>query len=119
MSKQTHEQKFETMTPARLFKWLILILAVASTVIAAIFFFYFLNCNDGLSSDQVKWGTFGDFIGGTPNLVLSFLSLIALLLTIVLQSKELESTRIELKRSASAQANKEKILNEQSKTLAR
>lgn len=42
-----------------------------------------------------------------------------MLLTIALQSKELESTRKELERSASAQQSTEKILNEQSKTLAR
>ena len=121
MSKQTLEQIFETMTPARLFKWLVFIFAVASAVIAIVFFFYFLNFNYNynLSSNQSDWGTFGDFIGGTLNPILSFFSLIALLFTIALQSKELESTRIELKRSASAQENTEKILYEQSKTLAR
>lgn len=119
MSKQNLEQKFETMTPARLSKWLVWILAVASTFIATVFILYFQNFNGSQSPNNADWGTFGDFIGGTLNPILSFLSLIALLLTIVLQSKELESTRIELKRSASAQENTEKILNEQSKTLAR
>jgi len=119
MSKQTLEQKFETMTPARLFKWLVWILVVASAVIATVFILYFDNFKGNLSSSNSDWGTFGDFIGGTLNPILSILSLIALLLTIVLQSKELESTRMELERSASAQESTEKILNEQSKTFAR
>jgi uncharacterized membrane protein len=119
MSKQTLEQKFDSMTPARLFKWLVWILVVASAVIATVFILYFGNFKGNLSFSNSDWGTFGDFIGGTLNPVLSFLSLIALLLTIVLQSKELESTRMELERSASAQESTEKILNEQSKTFAR
>ncbi|WP_207281673.1 putative phage abortive infection protein [Pseudomonas sp. FW300-N2F2] len=110
------EQKFETLTPARLFKWLAWILAFATGVVGMVFAFYLMEFNDGFSSQNADWGTFGDFIGGTLNPLLSFLGLIALLLTIVLQSKELESTRKELERSALAQEKSESSLREQSKT---
>ncbi|MGY2438417.1 putative phage abortive infection protein [Pseudomonas sp. SDO52101_S400] len=110
------EQKFENLTPARLFKWLAWILAFATGVVGVVFTFYFMEFNGKLSSQNTDWGTFGDFIGGTLNPLLSFLGLIALLLTIVLQSKELESTRKELERSAIAQEKSEAALKEQSKT---
>lgn len=116
MSNQTLEQKLEAMTPVRLFKWLAWILGVASAVVACTFFVYFLNFHGEFSKSKTDWGIFGDFVGGTLNPLLSFLGLIALLLTIVLQSKELESTRVELKRAASAQENTERVLKEQSKT---
>lgn len=47
-------------------------------------------------------GTWGDFIGGTLNPILSFLAFISLLYTIKLQNDELQLTRDELRRSASA-----------------
>ncbi|MGR2708695.1 putative phage abortive infection protein [Pseudomonas sp. AU10] len=110
------EQRFESLTPALLFKWLAWILAFAIVIVGIVFIFYFSEFKDGFSSNRADWGTFGDFIGGTLNPLLSFLGLIALLLTIVLQSKELESTRKELMRSALAQEKTETVLNEQSKT---
>lgn len=62
-------------------------------------------------------GTFGDFLGGTLNPVLSFLTFMGLLITILLQSKELEQTRQELKRSAKAQEQTEETLKIQTKNL--
>lgn len=47
-------------------------------------------------------GQFGDFIGGTLNPILTFLTFVGLLITIVLQQSELKDTRIELSRSADA-----------------
>ncbi|WP_374846751.1 putative phage abortive infection protein [Brucella ciceri] len=47
-------------------------------------------------------GTFGDFIGGTLNPVLTFLTFMGLLITIVLQQTELRESRVELGRSATA-----------------
>lgn len=84
---------------------------------------YFMNFDGGFSAKNGDWGTFGDFFGGTLNPILSFLSLTALLFTIVLQSRqaemskkelelsreELTETRKELARSASAHEKAEKI----------
>ncbi|MEX2964512.1 putative phage abortive infection protein [Microbulbifer sp. TYP-18] len=50
----------------------------------------------GLSSDHSRWAEFGDFIGGSLNPVFAFFGLFALLLTILLQSKELGLTRKEM-----------------------
>ncbi|MBK8814939.1 MAG: hypothetical protein IPN42_05260 [Methylococcaceae bacterium] len=119
MCKQTLEQKLETITPAGLLKYLLMILVIASVLVVSVFMFYFLKFHYKLSSSNTDWGTFGDFIGGTLNPILSFLGLIALLLTIYLQSKELESTRKELERTASAQEKTEKVLAEQVKTQAK
>lgn len=74
-----------------------------------------------LSSSKSDWGAFGDFLGGTLNPTFAFLSLIAILTTIKIQSnelkasrKELELTRAELSRSTDAQkeqSNSIKIQN--------
>ncbi|MCU7920147.1 MAG: hypothetical protein KZQ95_17580 [Candidatus Thiodiazotropha sp. (ex Epidulcina cf. delphinae)] len=109
------EQKFEELTPKQVFKWLAWILAIASAIGAAVFIYYFLNFNGQLSQKQEIWGVFGDYIGGTLNPVFSFLALVALLLTIVLQSKELEQSRNELKRTADASATQAAYFSSQQK----
>ena len=113
------KQIVETITPTKLAEYFLWMIFVVFLFIAGIFGRYLTHFNGNLSTDQAKWGTFGDYIGGTLNPILSFISLIALLTTIVLQSKELELTRDELKRSASAQEETKKILDKQSETLAR
>ncbi len=78
-----------------------------------------MSFSGSLRNDHERWGTFGDFMGGTLNPILSFFALIAVLLTIILQSKELEATREELKRSATAQEKSEISLKNQSDILSR
>ncbi len=58
-------------------------------------------------------GTFGDFIGGTLNPILTFLTFMALLITIVLQQKELAETRNELAASARALEDQHRSLDRQ------
>jgi hypothetical protein len=58
-------------------------------------------------------GSLGDFIGGNLNPILAFLSFIALLTTVKLQSEEMAASRDELKRSAQAQEDSKKILDQQ------
>jgi hypothetical protein len=62
---------------------------------------------------EASGGTFGDFIGGTLNPVLTFLTFMALLITIVLQQKELAETRNELAASARALEDQHKSLDRQ------
>lgn len=109
------EQKFEELTPRKVFKWLAWILAVATVIGAGAFIFYFISFKGDLSHQQDIWGMFGDYIGGVLNPVFSFLALVALLLTIVLQSKELEQTRTELKRTADANAKQATYISTQQK----
>lgn len=127
-------EKFDTATHLNLMRWIAWIVAGASCVLAAVFGLYFIQFSSGsLSTDQAVWGQFGDFVGGTANPILAFLTLSALVLTIILQSKqlsissrelelsrrELELTREELSRSAHAQELSEKALRAQAATAER
>lgn len=117
MSQPDLETKLKSFDADKLIKWLAWILAGAVTAIAVVFMLYFTHFTGELSDKNDVWGTFGDFIGGTLNPILSFCALIALLLTIILQSRELEATRVELNRSATAHENSEKVMAEQHQTL--
>ena len=64
--------------------------------------------------DRAEWGVFGDFLGGALNPIFGFASFIALLVTIVYQSKELRASTKELKNSAKALANQNKAIELQS-----
>lgn len=110
MSKQDLETKLRNFNSSKLIKWLAWIFTVASISIACVFWFYLINFSGGLSNKTENWGAFGDFVGGTLNPILSFMALIALLLTIILQSRELEATREELSRSATAQEKQVKYI---------
>ena len=52
--------------------------------------------------DSEKFGTFGDFIGGALNPVLTFITFMALILTILIQQRELHLARTEFNRTADA-----------------
>ena len=93
------------------------ILLSVTLIIAVIIILYFTKFDGDFSNQHEIWGTFGDFIGRTLNPILSFFSFMALLLTINLQNQELEATREELERSATAQENSEKSLKKQLKIL--
>jgi uncharacterized membrane protein len=101
----------------------------AIALVLLVFIAYFLAFHDGVSSKQEVWGQFGDFVGGTLNPILSFLSLIALVFTVLLQVRQLDiareelknsqselvATRAELRRSADAQRLTATALEEQAK----
>jgi len=89
---------------------------VLSIIIIVIIAYFFLLCFIG--SD--KLGTTGDYFGGILNPILAFLSLMALLKTISIQSKELKNsreelrlTREELAKSAEAQEKSAQIFEQQ------
>ncbi|HAS6391853.1 TPA: putative phage abortive infection protein [Vibrio parahaemolyticus] len=109
--------KLKNLTGDQMFTLLAWIGVIATTAVVAALVFYFTHFSGELSNKQEDWGTFGDFLGGSLNPLLSFLGLIALLLTIVLQNRELEATREELARSAEAQVNSEVALSQQSEIL--
>ena len=89
------------MTLADLLYCLVGIFFASILALVATFFLYFVALALGFVTDasHARWGTFGDFVGGLLGPLFSFLSLIALLLTLVLQNRELEETRKELKQS--------------------
>ncbi|OFV30262.1 hypothetical protein HMPREF3136_10285 [Neisseria sp. HMSC15C08] len=67
-----------------------------------------------LSNDPATWGTFGDYLGGTLNPIISFLALIGLLYTIHQQAQEMQATRKELKQAAKQQRKQVKQQSRQS-----
>jgi fumarate reductase subunit C len=99
--------KFDSLTADKLSIWLARIAAAATSVLLGAFLVYALYFGkNGLSSNHEHWGQFGDFIGGIANPIISFFGLVAVLLTVVLQSKQFETTKEELqhtRRNASEQ----------------
>lgn len=87
---------------------------IAISLIVVVFSAYFLFFDGGLAADQNKWGVFGDYVGGTLNPILAFLSLIALLFTISIQSKELKISNETLRETKSELEQSRKIAERQS-----
>lgn len=67
--------------------------------IYAIFLVFFINI---FSLGTSSFGEWGDFFGGVLNPILTFLTFMGLLITIVLQQKELRESKNEFKKSADA-----------------
>ena len=121
--------KVRTFNAEQMLNILAGLVATAIIVLGGVFLIYFQAFHNGFSSKQEVWGQFGDFVGGVSNPILSFLSLIALIFTVALQSRqlelahaelqnskaELEATREELTRSADAQRLTANALEEQAK----
>ncbi len=96
---------------------LIVIGSIGTALTVGVFSYYFSHFNGPPTHDHTHWGVFGDFIGGTLNPVLSFFGLIALLITVALQQKELSNSSKELKRSADALKESQKASKAQLKHL--
>ncbi len=76
-----------------------------------VFGFYGITFSDyKITADTEHFGQFGDFIGGTLNPILAFLSFMALLYTIKIQTDELKLSREELEGSRIAQEEQSKSL---------
>lgn len=87
---------------------MLLLLAGLSALIVGLIYFY--NNGNAISSNHSRWGEFGDFFGGVLNPIFGFFGLMALLLTITLQAKELKLTRQELSNSSSALVSQNRTL---------
>lgn len=68
------------------------LLATLTTIFIAIYGLYFSKFHYKLSSSQEVWGQFGDFVGGTLNPILSFITIYILYRTIILQQESLKKT---------------------------
>lgn len=100
----------DTINSKQMIKLLSWIVAVAGAVLVTTYYAYIQEFHAGFSAKQEVWGQFGDFIGGTVNPVLSFLSLLALVFTVVLQTRQLENSRTELSNSkAELEATREEM----------
>lgn len=102
----------DRLNAALVLRVVIFVYFAALFVVVGVVGVYFLWFSGPLSTTQSVWGEFGDFVGGTLNPLISFFALLALLITIVLQSKELEETRKQLERAATAQEKSEDAMRE-------
>ena len=90
--------------------WILGIAAVAAfLIVLGLYIAYFKNLS--ITNDSATWGTFGDYLGGTLNPIISFLALIGLLYTIHQQAQEMQATREELKQAAEQQHRQADIFN--------
>lgn len=87
---------------------------IATSCIVIVLSAYFLSFGGGLTTDHDKWGMFGDYVGGTLNPILAFLSFLALLFTISLQSKELKISNETLRETKGELEQSRKIAEKQS-----
>lgn len=80
-----------------------LLLAVVSVLLVFfVLYLYTAQFGDGLSYRHERWAQFGDYIGGVLGTVFAFFALLALLVTLRLQSRELKNSSEELRNSALA-----------------
>lgn len=90
-------------------KWLVTVAIIGALAAVGVLVAYILQFGSGgVSGDPRHWGMFGDYLGGVLGGALAFLSLLALLFTIYIQSAELSATREELHASSTAQAESAK-----------
>lgn len=102
-------------------------IAAVVLAIAAICAYLWRFHDHPVAADPGSWGELGDFFGGVLNPAFSFLALVALLMTLFVQSRELrlsrrmaelsrqelEMTRLELEKSAEALAAQNDAINHQ------
>jgi len=91
--------------------WLLFLFA--TIVGGVVLHFYAKQFGNELSPDQAIWAQFGDYVGGLLGPAFAFLGLIALLITIRIQSKELALSSNELKNSATALSQQSRSLQHQ------
>lgn len=96
-----HEQK-ENFLSKNIVPLLVLIFVFALICGGLAITFYNFTFSGNISSEHERWGTLGDFFGGVLNPVFSLFGLLALLLTIILQNKELRLSTKEFSKSAAA-----------------
>lgn len=91
MNSQNHEKKQKGI-PIFLIVPIISILLILLVLVS-----YFIEFNGELAKKQDIWGQFGDYVGGTLNPMLSFVTIMILLYTGNLQRKELDKASEQLK----------------------
>lgn len=93
----------------------LLSIGVIALVVGSItVFFYIHQFGGSLSGEHAQWAEFGDYVGGALGSIFAFFGLIALLLTLWIQSRELRVSSAELRRSAEALAEQNNSIKIQS-----
>ena len=113
-ARKVDKQSRQLLAPyvARALQWLLLLGAAAAITVQGIYIYKFVGQPGDwwtLSASRADWGTYGDFVGGMLNPIFSFLAFIGVVLTVVLQARQLDevkalSSREEMQRVASTVA---------------
>lgn len=100
--KDTVENSMTLFISKYLTKILCALFAISLATGCVAVYFYQKYFPGPILPDHAKWGMLGDFFGGTLNPIFSLLALLALLLTIIIQSRELSLATEEFQRSSKA-----------------
>jgi len=92
----------------------IVLIAIAAAVAFVSIYHYHLGALAIDEKSPEGWGQLGDYFGGVLNPVFGFLTILALVLTLILQSRELKLSRTELSISAEALRGQNKAIDRQS-----
>ena len=86
------------INPNTIIRWITAIFILAVLILFGVFSIYAIHFyrEPNPTDSRAAWGQFGDFIGGTSNPILALLTLTGLLLTTLLQVKQLQNSRKEL-----------------------
>lgn len=95
-------------------RWLFVLVSISFLIALIAIGLYVWKFNFELSRHHEIWGQFGDYLGGILNPLFAFTALLALLYTIVLQSKELRYSSKQLAKSAGALEKQNTVLKKQS-----
>jgi hypothetical protein len=99
-----------TLEPETVIRWIGAILVFAIIFLVIIVLIYVSHFSESAPPEDARaaWGQFGDFVGGTSNPVLALLTLTGVLITLILQIRQLQNSKQELfeSRSLLAQSNK-------------
>ena len=80
-------------TMARSLRWLLAIGAVSAVGVQGLYLYKFGSWPITLSSDPAVWGQYGDYIGGLLNPIFSSLAFSGLVVTIVLQARQIDESK--------------------------
>ncbi len=97
----------------------IVFIAVLAATISASIYYYHLGGLPISNTDPEDWGQVGDYFGGMLNPVFGFLTILALVITLIQQSRELKLSREELELSRTELRNSAEALRGQNKAIDR
>lgn len=90
------EGKGSSNLQASMIHILLVFLAGVAVIMAVLLAFYFhVGADLSLSNGAQDWALFGDYFGGVAGALLSFLSILLIVYTIHLQSRQIESAQVE------------------------
>ena len=109
--QQGWREQLENMIQKNLLPLLVVFLILGLLVAGVVLISYYITFGGQITHKQDVWGQFGDFVGGSLNPIFAFLSFIALLMTLLIQNKELVISSEELKKSTDALTQQSKALD--------